>query len=127
MPITNMSYKTDSDVVKSEPRLHAGRDDVVLASGSGVCLCGTILGLVTASGKYRPWAPAAADGSQTAVAILLQRSDATAADRTVVALTRGTAEVVAQALVWPGGTTAPQKAAALASLETRLITARNGV
>jgi len=127
MPITNFNYRTDSDVVKSEPNGHAGRDDAILASGSGVCLCGTILGTVTASGKLKPWAPAAVDGTQTASAVLLQWSDATAADRTVVVLARGTAEIVSQAIVWPVGATAPQKAAALASLEAKLITTRNGV
>jgi hypothetical protein len=127
MPIRQLSYKTDSDVVKSEPHLHAGRDDVVLAAGSGVVQCGTLLGVVTATGLYRPWNPAATDGSQTAAGIILQQADATAVARTVVALTRGTAEVVAQALVWPAGSTTPQRNAALASLEQRLITARNGV
>lgn len=127
MPIRQLNYKTDADVVKSEPRLHAGRDDVVIASGSGVMVPGRILGTVTASGEYRPWAPGATDGSQTASGILLQNVDATAAAKPAVALVRGTAEVVAQALVWPVGATTAQKNAALASLEARLITARNGV
>lgn len=127
MPIRQLNYKVDSDVVKSEPNGHAGRDDVILASGSGVCVCGTLLGVVTASGKYRPWAPAASDGTQNAAGVLLQHADATAADRTVVALTRGTAELVAQAIVWPVGANATQKAAALTALEARLITTRNGV
>ena len=35
MPLTNLAYKTDSDVVKMEPRGHAGRDDAVLLGGSG--------------------------------------------------------------------------------------------
>lgn len=126
MPLTTLSFKTDSDVVKSEERNRMSRDDVILAAGNGVCQVGTVLGVVTASGKYAKWAPAAADGTQTAAAILLQRADATA-DVTVVALTRGTAELVSQGIVWPAGATATQKAAALASLEAKLITARNGV
>lgn len=127
MAITNLSYKTDSDVVKSEPATHAGRDDAILASGSGVNQPGTLLGVVTASGKYAPWAPGAADGSQTAAAVLLQFVDATSADQTVVVLARGTAEIVSQAIVWPAGATPAQQSAALASLEAKLITARNGV
>lgn len=127
MPIVNSLNKTDSDVVKMEPRGHAGRDDVILAANSGALVPGAILGVVTASGKYAPLAPAAVDGTQTAAGILLEPAANSAADQNAVVLVRGTAEVVAQALVWPAGATAAQKATALSQLESRLITARNGV
>ena len=118
MAMTVHSYKTDSDIVKTEPNGNAGRDDIVIASGSGVSTVGTLLGKVTATGKFKPWAPAAADGTQTVAGVLLQHVDATSADVTAVALTRGTAELVYQGIVWPGGATDPQKAAALASLRS---------
>jgi hypothetical protein len=127
MPVTNISYKTDSDVVKTEEPNRASRDEATLASGSGVVACGTVLGTITASGKKKPLTLGASDGTQNATDIILQRSDATSADQPVVTLARGTAEVVLQALVWPAGATSTQKAAALAQLETKLITARNGV
>lgn len=127
MAVTNISMKTDSDVVKTEEPNRASRDEVVLASGSGVVRCGTVLGTVTASGKKRPLTLGASDGTQNASDIILQDADATSADKPVVALSRGTAEVVLQSLVWPAGINATQRAAALAQLEAKLITSRNGV
>lgn len=124
------SYKVDSDVVKSEGDSRISRDDDVLASGSGKVVCGTVLGQITTAGatfgKFKPLAPAANDGTQTAKAIILQNADATAADVTVVNLKRH-AQIVLQSLVWPAGITDAQKAAALASLENTSIVARNGV
>lgn len=120
------SFKTDADVVKDEGKNRFSRDDDTLASGSGVVIVGTVLGLVTATGKYKPLAPAASDGTQTAAAVILETADATSEDRTVVNLKRR-AQVVLQALIWPVGINATQQAAALAALETRGIVARNGV
>lgn len=119
-------YKTASDVVKDEGKNRFSRDDDTLASGSGVVVCGTVLGMVTASGKFKPLAPAATDGTQTASAIILQNADATSADQIVVNLKRR-AQIVLQALVWPAGITPTQQSAALAALEDRGIVARNGV
>lgn len=124
------SYKVDSDVVKSEGGARISRDDDVLASGSGKVRCGTVLGQITTAGatfgKFKPLNLAANDGTQVAKAIILETADATSADVTVVNLKRH-AQVVLQSLIWPAGITETQKAAALASLETTSIVARNGV
>lgn len=120
------SLITESDIVKDEGGNRFSRDEEILASGSGVVKIGTVLGKVTASGKFKPLAPGASDGTENAAAIILETSDATSADQTVVLLRRR-AQVVLQALVWPGSITGPQKAAALASLETLGIVARTGV
>lgn len=120
------SFKTDADVVKDEGKNRFSRDDDTLASGSGKVLCGTVLGQVTMTGKFKPLAPAANDGTQNAAAIILQNADATSEDVTVVNLKRR-AQVVLQALVWPVGITGTQQTAALAALENRGIVARNGV
>ncbi|MBD8555547.1 head decoration protein [Rhizobium sp. CFBP 8762] len=120
------AYKTASDVVKDEGENRYSRDDDVLASGSGKVLVGTVLGQVTATGKFKPLAPAATDGTQTAAAIILQFADATSADQLVVNLKRR-AQVVLQALIWPAGVTPTQQSAAIAALENRGIVARNGV
>ncbi|PZO78444.1 MAG: head decoration protein [Mesorhizobium amorphae] len=127
MPITSIAFKTDADVVKTEARNRASRDEAILVSGSGVCLVGLVLGTLTTGGKKKPLTLGASDGSQNATDILLQRADATSGDVPVVTLARGVAEVVLQNLIWPVGINATQKAAALAQLETKLITARNGV
>ena len=72
MPVTNISYKTDADVVKTEEPNRASRDEVILASGSGIVRCGTVLGTITASGKKKPLTLGASDGSQNASDIILQ-------------------------------------------------------
>lgn len=121
-----LRYKTDGDVVKDEGRNRFSRDEDVLASGSGVVICGTVLGRVTASSKFKPLAPGASDGTQIAAAVILQHADATGADKIVVNLKRR-AQVVLQALVWPSGITEAQKSTAIAQLEALGIVARMGV
>jgi len=120
------AYKTDSDVVKDEGRNRISRDDDTLAAGSGIVVTGTVLGQVTATGKFKPLAPSATDGTQTAAAIILETANATTADQTVVNLKRH-AQVVLQGLIWPVGINATQQTAALAALENRGIVARMGV
>jgi hypothetical protein len=58
-------------------------DDVTVASGAGVIPYGTLLGKVTATGKYIPSVRTAADGSQNPVAVFanLAGVDATSADQ----------------------------------------------
>jgi hypothetical protein len=75
------------------------------------------------SGKYKPLAPAAVDGTEIAAAILYEGCDATSADvrRTITA--RDT-EIQVDMLTWPAGITDPQKNAALASLAQQGIIAR---
>ena len=126
MPITTHSYKVDSDVVKTEGRNRYSRDEATLLAGSGPVECGAVLGKVTASGKFKPLAPTATDGSQTAAAVILETTLANTADQTVVILSRH-AEIVLQALVWPAGITNTQKTAAIAQLQSQGIVARNGV
>lgn len=102
---------------------HISVDSIVVASGAGVLVAGTVLGKITASGKYTILAPAASDGSQTAAGILWDGLDATSADVPGVAVTR-LAEVTAGELTYPGGITGPQKTAALASLAAAMVIAR---
>lgn len=125
--MTPINLKTETDVVKTEGPNRYSRDEVTIASGSGIVEVGAVLGKVTASGEYRPVNPAASDGSQTASRVSLQRVNATSAavPRTVV-LSRH-AEVVAQALVFAAGVNATQRATALSQLETAGIVARRGV
>lgn len=114
-----------SDIVKAEAEDAFSRDEDILASGSGIVQAGTVLGKVTASGKFKPLAPGASDGTQIAGAVILQRSDATSADQTVVNLKRH-AQVVSQRLRWPAGINDAQRKAAVDQLKTLGIVARNG-
>jgi hypothetical protein len=99
------------------------RDNVVIASGQGVLLPGTVLGKVTASGKYVLRDAAANDGSQTAAAILFDKTDATSADAKAVAVTRR-AEVRISGLIWKSTDNAAAQAAGLASLAAAMIIGR---
>ncbi|GAB4287288.1 MAG: hypothetical protein Kow0098_03600 [Ignavibacteriaceae bacterium] len=53
---------------------------VVIASGAGALIKGTVLGKVTATGKYVAYNDGNADGSQTAKCILADDIDATSED-----------------------------------------------
>ena len=64
------------------------RDNIVIASGAGALLPGTVLGKLTASSKFAPSPETAADGSEAAVAILVGRVDATSSDVAAVGLMR---------------------------------------
>ncbi len=75
------------------------------------------------SGKYKEYNPANTDGSQTAVALLLDTVDATDGDKAGVIVARH-AEVNAAELVWFSGAGANQKEAAFAQLKTHDIIAR---
>lgn len=112
-----MSSKTEyprtGDFLLSEANGTYSRENVILDAGS--LAAGTVLGKLTASGKYVLLAPAAADGSEDATGILWARADATAADAAIVVIARD-AEVKADALIWPAAITGPQKTAAIAQL-----------
>lgn len=79
---------------------------------------GTILGKITASGKYAAHDPAASNGTQTAAAILWDSVDASGGDKNAVVLIRGPAIVNQYEITIPGTPTAPQIAAAHAALLT---------
>ena len=64
------------------------REAITIASGAGIIAPGTVLGKVTASGKYIASAVGAADGSETAAAVCLYGCDATSADVDVSAIVR---------------------------------------
>ena len=64
------------------------RDNITIASGAGIIAPGTVLGKVTATGKYVASAVGASDGSQTAVAVALYGCDATSADVAIAGIVR---------------------------------------
>lgn len=89
-------------------------DKVTLIAGQNL-VGGTILGKITASGKYTQHNTAAADGSQNAAAILFNNTDATLGDTPATVVTR-IAEVADSRLVYMTGITAPNKTAAISAL-----------
>lgn len=75
------------------------RDNIVIALGAGKLLPGTVLGQLTANSKFVASPEAAADGSETAVAVLVGHVDATDADAVAVGLMRH-AEVSRHGLIY---------------------------
>lgn len=115
MPTVSIAPIGTASFLVREANGYRSRDEVVIASGSGILKAGTVLGKITASGKFTDFDAGAADGTQTAAGILFEEVDATAADvkRTVVLRD---CEVQKSALLFTGTPTTPQKTAAYASL-----------
>lgn len=64
----------------SEGNGKISREEITIASGAGVLQAGTILGKVSASGKYVAYDNAASNGSETAAGVLYAQADATNGD-----------------------------------------------
>lgn len=92
------------------------RETVTLVAGAGALAAGTVLGRITASGKYAAHDPAAANGTETAAGVLWDKAEADAADAPAVALVRGPAIVNRHDLVFAGTPSGPEIAAAHADL-----------
>jgi Bacteriophage lambda head decoration protein D len=94
------------------------REVITIAIGGAVPVLepGTVLGKITASGKYAAHDPAAVDGTETAVAVLWGKADATAVDVDAVVLLRGPAIVNSNDLVFTGTPTALEITAAHTAL-----------
>lgn len=81
----------DFGFVQSEANPYRSRDKVTIAGGTGgagVLYAGTVLGKLTSGGEYVPSPASGSDGSQTAIAILLDDVDATNADVVAAILAR---------------------------------------
>ena len=116
---------TMGDVLKYSENPNYTNEAVTLLTGTSYKV-GSVLGKITASGKYTLAADGAVDGSAVAVAVLLTATDATAADTTGVILARGPAIVSKAALVFDATVNdAPKTATKHAELTTALIVPRS--
>jgi hypothetical protein len=88
----------------------------VVTIGTGTLEPGTVLGKVTATGKYAAHDPDATDGTETAIAVLWGSADASAGDAPAVALVRGPAIVNRHDLVFAGTPDEPEITAAHTAL-----------
>jgi Bacteriophage lambda head decoration protein D len=79
---------------------------------SGQLEPGTVLGKITVGGKYAAHDPDATDGTETAVAVLWDKADASGGDVSAVAIVRGPAIVNRHDLVFAGS---PDEAAITAA------------
>lgn len=78
MPTTKSETPRNCGFVLSEANGNRSRDNVTLEGGftdAGVLKAGTVLGKLTSGGKYVASPASGADGSQTAVAVLLYETD----------------------------------------------------
>ena len=113
------------DLLKYEaPNLYS-RDRVTVASGQDLPL-GTVLGIVTASGKYKQIDPSAEDGTQVAAGVLLQACDAALADRDDGLIVARHAVVAHHALAWPDAITTAEQLTAIAQLKALGVLVRQG-
>ena len=115
------------DTLKYELDPNYTREVVTLLAGTAYPV-GAVLGKITASGKYTLSPATAADGSQTAVAVLLYPVNATLADAVGIVVTRGPAIVSRAALAYEATVNDAAKIAAkITQLATVGIIARDGV
>jgi hypothetical protein len=126
MPTVFTEAMNLGDLLKFEAPSLYSRDRVTVAAGQYLQL-GTVLGIVTASGKYKQIDPSAEDGSQVAAGVLLQTCDATLADRDNGLVVARHAIVSDHALQWPEAITAAEKASAIAQLKALGVLVRQGV
>jgi hypothetical protein len=115
-----------SGVVKAEyePALGYCRESVIINDSAATLKVGTVLGKVTATGKYKVALSAAGDGSQTPAAIYLADAQglshdlvlAAATDTKVIVLARGPAIVSDIGLTLGTGITSATAKAGLAAL-----------
>ena len=99
------------DVLKYELNPNFTRETVTLLAGIKYPV-GAVLGRITASGKLKLSTATGSDGAQTAAAVLLYATDATAVDREAVVLLRGPALVSKAALVFDASVDDAAKTAA---------------
>ena len=97
--------------------------DVITVANSVALEAGTVLGKVTASGKYKLHDPSKSDGTENAAGILLAAVDASGGDASGVAILRD-AEVDTGALTFIDAISGANKTAALAALAGLGIIAR---
>ena len=105
-----MQPPTMGDVLKYELNPNFTRETVTLLAGVAYPV-GSVLGRITASGKYKLATSGGTDGAQTAAAVLLYAVDATAADAPGLVVTRGPAIVSKAALVFDATVDDPAKTA----------------
>lgn len=75
------------EFILSESNGNRSREEVTIVSGEDLA-AGTVLGKITASGKYAAYDNGASDGTQTAVGVLLDACDASGGDTQATMIAR---------------------------------------
>lgn len=111
-----LKANTLSAFIKAEEEQSYSRKYITVASGQNLAI-GTVLGKITASGKYAAYDNDAVDGTQTAAGILTAAVNASAADAPGVAVVREAIAAKEQLIFGAGVTTQGEKDAAYVDLE----------
>lgn len=111
-----LKANTLSAFIKAEEEQSYSRKDITVASGQNLAI-GTVLGKITASGKYAAYDNDAVDGTQTAAGILTAAVNASAEDAPGVAVVREAIAAKEQLIFGAGVTTQGEKDAAYVDLE----------
>ena len=115
------------DVLKYEANPNYTREVITLLQGTPYPV-GSVLGQITASGKYKMATATGSDGAQNASAVLLYAVDATLEDATGIVLVRGPAIVSREGLAYDGTVDDATKITAkITQLAAVGIIARDGV
>ena len=115
------------DVLKYEANPNYTREVVTLLQGMPYPV-GSVLGQITASGKYKLSTSGGSDGAQTASAVLLYAVDTTLEDATGIVVLRGPAIVSREGLAYDGTVDDATKITAkITQLAAVGIIARDGV
>lgn len=94
--------KHTAEFLLSEGNGSYSRDEVVIAAAAGAMVPGTLLGKITASGKYVAYANGASDGSEVVAGVLYAAVPDVAVDQKAVAIRRQ-AEVIGSLLTGSDG------------------------
>jgi hypothetical protein len=105
--------KNPGEYLVHEESCDLSREKVILASGDLVD--GTVLGKITASGKYAAFDQDATNGTEKAAGILRGNTDASTDEKGAV-IHNALAKVRDENLTWPSDITGPEKTAAIAEL-----------
>lgn len=98
MPIYNEPNRP-LEFLSSEANGQLSREQVIIAAAAPAMVAGTVLGRITASGKYTIYANGASDGTEVAAAVLAYDVADSASDQNATVIER-LAEVKSSLLNW---------------------------
>jgi len=119
MAVVTHYPKLSGEWLKHELDCELNREQVMIPAATGNLITGTVMGKVTASGKWVPHVNGAADGSEVAAGILLNGVDASGPSDVQGVNVIGNARIAPLELTWDASVDSQtKKDAALAQLES---------
>jgi len=116
MPTVTYDFRRSGCYLGESAAPNIINEEIIVASGAGVLYPGTVLGKITASGKYVLHDVALGNGAQVAAAILFHKVDATSADVTTVGTVNGPATINGNDLIYKAAIADADKLAATKAL-----------